>query len=72
MRLDIKILYSLNFSFLLEVGDDSWVDIGCLILSDVARGIHLTGYTQPTTVDSKFVSMVKEATPETYPKRWSG
>lgn len=59
-------------SFLLEVGDDSWVDIGCLILSDVSRGIHLTGYTQPTTVDSKYVAMIKEATPETYPKRWSG
>lgn len=59
-------------SFLLEVGDDSWVDIGCLILSDVSRAIHLTGYTQPTPVDSKFVAMIKEATPETYPKRWSG
>jgi len=59
-------------SFLLEVGDDSWVDIGCLILSDVSRGIHLTGYTQPTPVDSKFVAIVKEATSETYPKRWSG
>jgi len=23
-------------------------------------------------VDSKFVALVKEATPETYPKRWSG
>jgi len=59
-------------SFLLEVGDDSWVDIGCLILSDVSRGIHLTNYSQPTPVDSKFVAMIKEATPETYPKRWSG
>ena len=57
---------------MLEVGDDSWVDIGCLILSDVSRGIHLTNYSQPTPVDSKFVAMIKEATPETYPKRWSG
>ena len=59
-------------SFLLEVGDDSWVDIGCLILSDVSRGIHLTGYSQPTPVDSKYIALIKEATPETYPKRWSG
>ena len=57
---------------MLEVGDDSWVDIGCLILSDASRGIHLTNYSQPTPVDSKFIAMIKEATPETYPKRWSG
>ena len=49
-------------SFLLEVGDDTWVDIGCLILSDVSRGIHLTGYTQPTSVESRFVDALKAAT----------
>ena len=65
-------MISLNTSFLLEVGDDAWVDIGCLILSDMSRGIHLTGYSQPTAVDSRFVNALKEATPETYPKRWSG
>ena len=68
----INITFYAFFSFLLEVGDDTWVDIGCLILSDMSRGIYLTGYTQPTTVDSRFVNVLKEATPETYPKRWSG
>ena len=33
-------------NFLLEVGDDEWVDQGCLILSDMNRQIHLCSYTQ--------------------------
>lgn len=59
-------------NFLLEVGDDDWVDVGCLVLDDEARKIHLTAYTQPTAVDAKFVNILKEATPDDYPKRWSG
>ena len=33
-------------NFLLEVGDDEWVDQGCLILSDINRQIQLCSYTQ--------------------------
>lgn len=58
--------------FILEVGDDCWVEQSCLLLSDPAKKIQLTCYSQPTNVDARFVQMAKESTPDNYPKRWSG
>ncbi len=58
--------------FLLEVGEESWVEQSCLLLSDAPRKIQLTCYSQPTHVDARFVEMAKEATPEDDPKRYSG
>lgn len=59
-------------SFLLEVGEDDWVDMGCILLTDQSRQIKLTGYTQATPVQPSIISVLKEETPEEYPKRWSG
>ena len=58
--------------FLLEVGEDSWVELSCLLLSDPARNVTLTCYSQPCPVDARFIQIAKDATPESYPKRWSG
>jgi hypothetical protein len=58
--------------FLLEVGEDSWVELSCLVLSDPAKNIQLSTYTQTTPVDPTFVEAAKAATPESYPRRWSG
>lgn len=58
--------------FLLEVNDDEWVSIECLALNDDKNGVSLNAYTQPTTVDPLYVDALKDATPESYPKRWSG
>ncbi len=58
--------------FLLEVGEDSWVELSCLALSDPARKIQLTTYSQATPVDASFVQAAKAATPDSYPRRWSG
>ena len=59
-------------AMLLEVGDDDWVELSCLLLRDDARGVALTAYTQPTPVDSRLVARAKDLTPEDYPLRWSG
>ena len=58
--------------FLLEVGEDSWVEMACFMLSDPVHKITLTTYSQPTPVDARFVELAKEKTGENYSKRWSG
>lgn len=59
-------------NFLLEVGDDEWVDMGCIILSDSTRNIKLCSYTQPTNVPYGVIQKLKDATGEDYPLSWSG
>jgi len=59
-------------NFVLEVGDDEWVDQGCLILSDISRQIHLCCYTQPTPVPFFVIQQLQKATDENYPLSWSG
>jgi len=59
-------------SFLYEVTEDLWLDLGCLILSDSARKITLQTFTQPTPVDARVVAKLKDRTPSDYPKQWSG
>jgi len=68
---DDAVLVSVE-GFLLEVGEESWVELSCLVLSDAARKIQLTTYTQSTPVDPAFVAAAKSATPDSYPRRWSG
>lgn len=59
-------------NFLLEVGDDEWVDMGCLLLSDKSRDIRLCSYSQPTVVPSSVIHQLQSDTPEDYPLRWLG
>jgi len=59
-------------SFLYEVNEQVWLDLACLVLSDPARGINLQSYSQPTTLEAKYVAMLKDNTPENYPRQWSG
>jgi len=59
-------------SFLYEVNEDIWLDLACLVLADPARGINLQTYSQPTTVEARYVSLLKDGTPANYPKQWSG
>jgi len=59
-------------NFLYEVNDEIWIDISCLVLSDPSRKINLQSYSQPTNVDAKYISMLKDGTPENYPRQWSG
>jgi len=59
-------------SFLYEVNEDIWLDMACLVLADPARGINLQTYSQPTTIEARYVAMLKEGTPDNYPKQWSG
>ena len=58
--------------FLLEVNDEDWVEMSCLILNDDLNQINLVSYTQPTKVDADVINDMKDSTPDTYPKRWSG
>ena len=58
--------------FLLETGEDAWSELACLTLSDAKNKVELTTYSQPTPVDAVLVEKAKEATPESYPRRWSG
>ena len=58
--------------FLLETGEDEWSELCCLTLSDAVNGIDLTCYSQPTPVDADLVERAKAATPDDYPRRWSG
>jgi len=58
--------------FLLEVNEDEWVQIDCLSLADDINRLSMTAYTQPTRVDPLAVESMRQATPETDPKRWSG
>ena len=62
---DDAVLVSVE-GFLLEVGEESWVELSCLVLSDAARKIQLTTYTQSTPVDPAFVAAAKSATPGTH------
>ena len=64
---DDAVLVSVE-GFLLEVAEESWVELSCLVLSDAARKIQLTTYTQSTPVDPAFVAAAKSATPGTHPK----
>ena len=59
---DDAVLVSVE-GFLLEVAEESWVELSCLVLSDAARKIQLTTYTQSTPVDPAFVAAAKSATP---------
>ena len=54
------------------MNEDDWVEMGCLSLSDDTHRISMTGYTQPTAVSAAAVEAMKEATPDTDPKKWSG
>ena len=62
---DDAVLVSVE-GFLLEVAEESWVELSCLVLSDAARKIQLTTYTQSTPVDPAFVAAAKSATPGTH------
>jgi hypothetical protein len=33
-------------SFLLEIGDDEWAELSCLVLADPSRDIRLTTFSQ--------------------------
>merc|ERR1712080_474241 len=55
-----------------EVNEEVLLDLACLVLSDPGRGIHLQAYSQPTTLEARYVSLLKENTPDTYPRQWSG
>lgn len=59
-------------NFLLEVGDEDWVDQGCLLLSDKTREINLCAYTQPTNVPFDVIQKLQNKTDESYPLSWSG
>jgi len=59
-------------NFLYEVNEEIWIDLSCLVLSDPLRKIQLQAYSQPTNVDAKYIEMLKEGTPENYPRQWSG
>ncbi|XP_040583228.1 protein PRRC1 [Lepeophtheirus salmonis] len=59
-------------NFLLEVGEDTWVEMIVLILLNSKLDITVTTYSQPVYVDVRFVDVAKEATLESYPKKWSG
>ena len=59
---DDAVLVSVE-GFLLEVAEESWVELSCLVLSDGARKIQLTTYTQSTPVDPTFVAAAKSGTP---------
>jgi len=59
-------------SFLYEVNEDVWLDLACLVLTDPARGISLQAYSQPTTLEARYIALLKEGTPQNYPKQWSG
>lgn len=59
-------------NFLYEVNEEIWIDLSCLVLSDPLRKIQLQAYSQPTNVDAKYIQLLKEGTPENYPRQWSG
>jgi len=59
-------------NFLYEVNEDIWIDLSCLVLSDPLRKITLQSYSQPTNVEARYIKMLKEGTPENYPRQWSG
>ncbi|KAF5302987.1 hypothetical protein FQA39_LY19049 [Lamprigera yunnana] len=59
-------------NFLLEVGEDTWYDLGVLILKDPLRQITLQTFTQMTPVPTALVSLAQEDTPSDYPFKWSG
>ena len=59
-------------NFLYEVNEEIWIDLSCLVLSDPLRKITLQSYSQPTNVDAKYIHLLKEGTPENYPRQWSG
>ncbi|KAF5269818.1 hypothetical protein FQR65_LT05864 [Abscondita terminalis] len=59
-------------NFLLEVGEDTWYDLGVLILKDPVRQITLQTFTQMTPVPTAVVTLAQEDTPSDYPFKWSG
>ena len=59
-------------NFLYEVNEELWIDMSCLILSDPQRKISLQCFSQPTNVSADCVDKLKDATPDNYPKQWSG
>ncbi|KAK4884677.1 hypothetical protein RN001_000948 [Aquatica leii] len=59
-------------NFLLEVGEDTWYDLGVLLLKDPVRQITLQTFTQMTPVPTAVVSLAQEDTPSDYPFKWSG
>jgi len=59
-------------NFLYEVTEDLWIDLSCLVLSDPMHKISLHTFSQPTPVEGKYVGLLKQATPDNYPRQWSG
>ena len=59
-------------NFLYEVNEDIWIDMSCLVLSDPLRNITLQSFSQPTNIPAPVVEKLKAATPDNYPKQWSG
>jgi len=59
-------------NLLYEVSEELWVDISCLILSDPGHKANLQTFSQPTPLEAKYVELLKKATPDNYPRQWSG
>ncbi|XP_015117323.1 protein PRRC1 isoform X2 [Diachasma alloeum] len=59
-------------SFLLEVGQDKWYELGVILLEDQKNKVNLQTFTQMTPVPSQIVTAAKEATPGDYPLRSLG
>lgn len=57
-------------TFLIEVGDEEWIEQSCLVLDDKAK--KYWQYTQPTNVPYNVIKQLQESTQETYPLSWSG
>lgn len=57
---------------MLEVGDEEWVDQGCLVLSDKIHDVTLYQYTQATSVPFSVIQQLQDQTDENYPLSWSG
>ena len=55
-------------SFLMEVGQDKWYDLGVIILEDAKQNVNLQTFTQMTPVPSQIVETAQESTPENYSK----
>lgn len=61
---DIPIIAIENF--LLEIGQNTWYDLGVIILEDIKQKINLQTFTQMTPVPSQIVKTAQESTPINY------
>ena len=57
-------------TFLLEVGDEDWIEQNCLVLDDKAK--KYWQYTQPLPLPFSVIQKIQDSTPESYPLSWSG